>query len=171
MNNNTPLADRVSYTIQKLLQNSGLSISDLSKATNIPYSTLVQLVQGRNTSPKITSLIIIAKHFNISVDQLIGEKTISAISTNIDNNISQNIHPSTPWNSDFFIASSNLFSYLIKAKKVSSVSTDKAIKIIKETFSPLEKNLKTLINNSLNGSLIITFNNSTPYSPLIMFFA
>ena len=139
---NMALANRVSYILKKLMENRSITTNNLSIATNIPYPTLAQLLQGRNTYPKINNLLTLAKHFDISVDQLIGERTLSSASIN-NEKLSTAHSASQAWRPDFFISSCNLFNKFIKEKNIASVSAELALKIIKEIYYfSLERKIK-----------------------------
>lgn len=126
------LSDRVSYTIKKLMAERGVTTYELSQNINIPYPTLAQLLQGRNASPKIQNLVLIARYFKVTVDQIIGETVVQTPSKDSKNDL--NSKTITPWDEKFFTDSMAIFSNLLKEKNIPSVSTEKALKIIKEIY-------------------------------------
>jgi len=139
---NMALAGRVSFILKKLMSDRSITTTELSKETNIPYPTLAQLLQGRSVYPKINNLVAIAKYFDVTVDQLIGEQTLSSV-TQIEQNLNSDSSDSPIWHSDFFSDSCNLFNKLIKDKKVNSISCELALKIIKEIYIfSLERKIK-----------------------------
>lgn len=126
------LSEKASYTIKKLMADRSVTIHELSQNINIPYPTLAQLLQGRNASPKIQNLVLIARYFKVTVDQLIGETIIQTPSKNSNNDLDSK--EMTPWNEKFFIDSMTIFKNLLKEKDIPSISTEKALKIIREIY-------------------------------------
>lgn len=62
-----------------LLDYHGLTAYDLSKKINIAYSTIYFVANKPQYSPKVATLIPIAKYFGITVDQLIGNAPLDNI--------------------------------------------------------------------------------------------
>lgn len=62
----------LSDVLQMLLQHSGVTESELSRKICIPCATLNKLKTGKINDPRSSTLLIIAKYFDISVDQLLG---------------------------------------------------------------------------------------------------
>ncbi len=139
---NMALAGRVSFILRKLMSDRSIATTELSKETNIPYPTLAQLLQGRSVHPKINNLIAIAKYFDVTIDQLIGEQTLSSV-TQIEQSLTSDTSDSPIWDHNFFSNSCDLFNKLIKEKKVKSISSEVALKIIKEIYIfSLERKIK-----------------------------
>ena len=111
---NMALAGRVSFILKKLMYDRSITTTELSKETNIPYPTLAQLLQGRSVYPKINNLVAIAKYFDVTVDQLIGEQTLSSV-TQIEQKLNSDSSDSPIWHYDFFGDSCDLFNKLIRS--------------------------------------------------------
>ena len=45
----------------------------ISKDTNIPYTTLLDLVYGNITNPKLDTIISLSNYFKITIDDLINK--------------------------------------------------------------------------------------------------
>lgn len=58
--------------LQYLIDKAGISEAELSRYTNIPQPTLHKILSGKTTDPRISTLKILAKHFNVSIDQLLA---------------------------------------------------------------------------------------------------
>lgn len=57
-------------TIDKLLKDKNISLNRLSLETGIPYTCLHDYKTGRS-KPKIDKLIILAKYFGVSLENLL----------------------------------------------------------------------------------------------------
>jgi SOS-response transcriptional repressor LexA len=60
-----------------LLKTADISESELARQTGVDQSIIHRLASGENVNPKLATLIPIAKHFAISLDQLIGLQPIN----------------------------------------------------------------------------------------------
>lgn len=49
-----------------------LRVSDLSKATNLPETTIRYIIQGLTDNPRLETLVALAEYFRLSIDQLVG---------------------------------------------------------------------------------------------------
>ena len=63
---------RIVENLARLMKAHQISEADLSRQTGIPQATLNKLLQGLTEDPRISTLIALAKHFNISLDLLVG---------------------------------------------------------------------------------------------------
>lgn len=59
--------------LKKLRKKEQLTQSALAKKTGIPFYTIVALENNRTKVPLITTVRSLAKHFNISIDELIKD--------------------------------------------------------------------------------------------------
>ena len=75
----------LSKTLKRLLFEKQMKPIDLARELDIPQPTIHRLVTGKSTRPYKSSLEPIADYFSISVDQLVGEKTLPATTNNIIN--------------------------------------------------------------------------------------
>ena len=58
--------------LEKLLEVTDWSLSELSNRSNLPYDTVKSIYYGRIENPRIETLIAIADAFTISLDFLVG---------------------------------------------------------------------------------------------------
>ena len=65
--------DNLSKNISILMERNGISEADLARSLNVPYNTIRRLVSGFTIDPRISTLKLIANHFNVSLDELTGE--------------------------------------------------------------------------------------------------
>lgn len=66
----------LSKNIKELLSIYNITISDLSRLTKTPRSTINRLINDEATDPRISTLKSIASYFNISVEDLLSEDYI-----------------------------------------------------------------------------------------------
>jgi SOS-response transcriptional repressor LexA len=59
--------------LKQLLQDYRLSESELARQTNIDQSVVHRLANNKTKNPKLDTLTALAKHFSISISQLIGD--------------------------------------------------------------------------------------------------
>ena len=59
----------------------GLSVKELSQKTKIPYQTIENYLNSRATMPPADYACRIAKVLNTSVENLIGDETLSPVAT------------------------------------------------------------------------------------------
>lgn len=57
--------------LRTLLKSNNLNISQVAQALGLPMMTIRRLLSGETTDPRISTLKLVADHFNISVDSLI----------------------------------------------------------------------------------------------------
>jgi len=66
--------DTLSRNLSFLIKRDGISESDLARALNIPYNTIRRINSGFTTDPRMSTLKAIANYFDVSLDELTGEK-------------------------------------------------------------------------------------------------
>lgn len=59
----------------ELMRSKKITSAALSKATGLSEITINKIRNGQNTNPTIGTLILIARYFNVSVDDLLGNDT------------------------------------------------------------------------------------------------
>ena len=64
---------KLSVTLKTLMAEDKLNTTDLSRATGILQPVMHRMVVGDTDNPRVQTLLPIAKHFNITVEQLMGE--------------------------------------------------------------------------------------------------
>lgn len=62
----------ISRQIEKLMRERSITRLQLSKDTEIPYTTLTQIINGRTKNPQVKALEKIADYFNVSLDYIMG---------------------------------------------------------------------------------------------------
>ena len=131
---------KLSYVLKKLIDSLGIRPKDFSREIQMPYATLLQLIQDENIVPKVNTLRPIAKYFNITIDQLIGDMPLNTEKqayTDSKNDVS------IPWNFKLYIDCVDVFHSLVKKREI-FLGSDKALHIIREIYMySLDKNLKT----------------------------
>lgn len=65
--------------LEHLLKVNGLSISELSRAVNVPQPTLYHIISGHTENPRNNVLAKLARFFDLSVSQLKGEDPLPCI--------------------------------------------------------------------------------------------
>lgn len=63
----------ISGKIEELMRQRGLSRYKLAKLTNVPYTTLIKILDGTTKNPQIETLSAIADYLGVSVDYLSGQ--------------------------------------------------------------------------------------------------
>ncbi len=69
---NHSAAKTLATNLASLLTQHRLSESDLAKALNVPYNTIHRLIEGTTTDPRMSTLMMIAEHFDITIDTLLS---------------------------------------------------------------------------------------------------
>lgn len=67
---------KIGDILSTLLEESDINEAALSRKIGIPRATVNRLVSGRTPDPRISTLEAIARHFDISVDQLLGKQPL-----------------------------------------------------------------------------------------------
>lgn len=136
--------------LQDLTEKSGITERALARLLSIPPTTLYQLLNTDTPNPSVKTLLPIAKHFKISIEQLIGEEPIN---TTLNNSFD-----SQPWQPELFNKALNTVNQALEENK-RRINTKTAINIIRELyFYSLSNNLQDIdanfanwiINKSLN---------------------
>lgn len=64
---------KLGYNIQRLMSERGLkSGTKLAEELNIPAPSINRILSGQITDPRLSTVVLIADYFEISVDDLIG---------------------------------------------------------------------------------------------------
>lgn len=74
----TKLANNLNF----LIANARISASELARRIELPAATIKKLRTGENSNPTIASLLPIAKFFNLTISQLIGEDLVKGYNIN-----------------------------------------------------------------------------------------
>ena len=111
-------------------QGEGFRCSDLSRKTNIPHDTILQILKGNTKNPGINTVAKIAKALNSSIDELVGNipknplYNVKIEDTNlfieivsfITEEIKKDVYVFD--SSDFFKTVLSIYSYSIEQKKI-----------------------------------------------------
>lgn len=62
---------KLAENLQLLLKNNDLNANQLGQILGLPMMTIRRLLSGATTDPRISTLKLVADHFNVSVDSLI----------------------------------------------------------------------------------------------------
>ena len=63
--------------VKKYRIDQGLSQDQMARKAGMPYSTYLKIESGITTNPSLQTLINIAEALEISLDELVGRKTLS----------------------------------------------------------------------------------------------
>ena len=63
--------------VKKYRIDRGLSQDQMARKADMPYSTYLKIESGITTNPSLQTLVNIAEALEISLDELVGRKTIS----------------------------------------------------------------------------------------------
>ena len=66
----------LAQTIKELRKKHKISQEELAKKAGITYSTLIKIESGANDNPTIKTMKKIADALDVSLDELVGRKTI-----------------------------------------------------------------------------------------------
>ncbi|XVN42689.1 MAG: helix-turn-helix transcriptional regulator [Candidatus Rickettsia vulgarisii] len=76
MENNNNWTDNIKNFLNKKIQEEGLSVSQLAKLTDIPGTTMREMLNNRR--PEIKNIVKIADYFNCSIDEILFNKPPSS---------------------------------------------------------------------------------------------
>lgn len=65
---------KISNNLQRILNNTNMSIGDLTKKCNAPIDTVKKIYYGTTDNPRLETLIAICDALDISVDYLVGRR-------------------------------------------------------------------------------------------------
>lgn len=66
-------SEYIAQNLSSLLKKNNLNANQLAQILNIPMMTIRRLLSGETTDPRISTLKLIANHFNVSIDSIITE--------------------------------------------------------------------------------------------------
>lgn len=148
-------------TINALITKSNINQITLAKIARIPYTTLNDIMTGDTQDPRLSTLVEIAKVFNVSLSKLIGEIPLSFSEKiipilkldDIDVKIaavSFNITPDTQYTFSSYNTLNRVFALQV-GSNISSRYKDNTIIILEE--------IEEFDNNDL---VLLSINNSIP---------
>lgn len=65
--------DKLSNNLNLLMANARINASELARKTGVPASTIKKIRNDDNPNPTLTTLIPIARHFNATLSELVGD--------------------------------------------------------------------------------------------------
>jgi SOS-response transcriptional repressor LexA len=71
------MTTNVSKVLTQLMKENNLSSAELARLTDVVQPVIYRMASGETDNPKIATLIPLAKHFNLTIDQLIGLAPLS----------------------------------------------------------------------------------------------
>lgn len=124
--------------LEDLTKKAGITERALARMLNIPPTTLYQLLNTDNPNPSVKTLLPIAKHFKLSIEQLMGEEPSVRIYSPLE---------AHPWQPELFIAAINIVNTVLEEKE-RKLDTKMALHIIREIyFYSLDNNIKHIDDN------------------------
>ena len=121
--------NRLREILQKLINDANITERALARALGIPPTTLYQLVNTENPNPFVKTLLPIAKYFNVSIEQLMGEKPLGSEA----DKSKKNLLSTKEWNPELFIECINVVTRMLK-EKGNKVSAQTALDMIREVY-------------------------------------
>lgn len=76
--NDTANSLSLSKKLSQLLQEKGVTESELAKSIELPYNTVKRLVDGVTTDPRLSTLTEICKYLDVPIDVLLGNEGLSS---------------------------------------------------------------------------------------------
>lgn len=125
--------NKLRLILRKLIAEAGINDIDLARTLNMPNSTLNQLLKADHLRPRIDTLIPIAKYFNVSIEQLIGEQPLphSTVAETPTKTVPKSFQGK--WEPDLFIRCLETTSQLIKQNRYQA-DAEQVISIIREVY-------------------------------------
>ena len=62
--------------VRQLMVHAKMSEADLSRGVNLPQTTINRLLTGQTTDPRVSTLVVIAQFFEISLEQILGRELL-----------------------------------------------------------------------------------------------
>jgi len=118
--------------LSKLIDSTGMELSDFCRKVNTGYSTVYSMMNGVNVSPRVLTLLPIAKFFDISLEQLMGIEELNKARKTKSIKIEPN-KKNTVWESKLFNQCASLVNKLL-AKRDGKIGVDQYLEIIKEVY-------------------------------------
>ena len=141
----------ISSNLKYLLDIYSMNILELSKKAEIAYSAVYKLVNNA-ASPNLNTLVKIAKVFNLSVSQLIGEFPIT---TNAESNFITMV-PIIEWNKVHVFLNNQLLNLENNQYKLITISSIRKFEVI-----PFILIANTETEPTFNKGTILVFNKLT----------
>ena len=109
-----------------------MELSDFCRRVNIGYSTVYSMMKGVNISPRVLTLLPIAKFFDISLEQLMGLEELNKKRKTKSIKIEPN-KKNTVWDSNLFNQCTALVNKVL-ATRDGKIGIDQYMEIIKEVY-------------------------------------
>jgi transcriptional regulator with XRE-family HTH domain len=120
------------FVLKKLIDSTGMELADFCRKIEIGYATIYQILVGKNQSPRIDTLLPIAKYFNISIEQLIGEEPLETPTLKKSISVG-NDTKNTVWQHVLFIDCVKIASNILE-KHPKEIGVDQFLATIKEVY-------------------------------------
>lgn len=126
--------NKLRFILKRLITDTGLTDVKLARALDIPNSTLHQLLNSDSLSPRVETLRPIAKYFQVSLDQLVGDQPIAHILPVEDRKTSSK-KKSKEWSPELYLdCVLAICSLLKKDTYKDKVDAEKILDIIREIY-------------------------------------
>lgn len=75
--------DSLILNLKRLVEETAISLPELSKFTQLPNSTIYSIISGTSSDPRLSTLLSLATFFNVTLSQLIGETPLNGLEHNV----------------------------------------------------------------------------------------
>lgn len=120
------------FVLRKLMHDANLSEIQLARTLKMPVTTLNQLLNSETVSPRVETLLPIARYFNIHIEQLIGVEPIESNKLLKKKNII-NDKRQHEWKPEVYVKCIELACNTFNQKKY-ALSAEQALEITKEIY-------------------------------------
>ncbi|KIE05740.1 hypothetical protein NF27_DA00040 [Candidatus Jidaibacter acanthamoeba] len=127
--------NQLDVILQKLMANVKITDTQLSKELKVPSSVVNQILNKGKISPRLSTLTHIAKYFDVTVAQLIGEVPINTKYDLFHCLPHKNIKSSFKWVAELYKEAVDFtISFLEDNTTYSSINAEQTITIINEIY-------------------------------------
>ncbi|WP_440616779.1 helix-turn-helix domain-containing protein [Cysteiniphilum sp. 6C5] len=120
------------FILKKLIDSTGMELADFCRKIEIGYATIYQILSGKNQSPRVETILPIAKYFNVSIEQLIGEEPLDNPVRKKGTSISSDTK-NTVWQNQLFHDCAKVVSCILE-KHTKEIGIDQFLATIKEVY-------------------------------------
>lgn len=123
------------FILRKLMHEAHISEPQLARTLGMPVTTLNQLLRSETISPRLETLLPIAKYFNVYVEQLVGAIPLGSPRTE-QKTFKVQAQPNNEkkiWKPELYLECVNTTCKILK-KKNFFTSAEKALEIIQEVY-------------------------------------
>jgi transcriptional regulator with XRE-family HTH domain len=118
--------------IKHYLSEKDMSVSELERNSGLKQSTVQNILHGRSKNPSIETIQLLAKEFDCSIEELIGDQEYSY---NKNHRTQKLVHPeeNCPWNASLFIEAVSIIDKLLKAKNI-TLPKSRILALVEELY-------------------------------------